>query len=105
MDICPSKFIQTLLIFPYNNKLINYTFILITKASPSFRTPTSSLSYPEKPKIKDISFKSAMQRKEDQFQVEQPAVETSAAESNALRKKHLMIHAKIAATGGAPVQK
>ena len=46
-----------------------------------------------------------MQRKEDQFQVEQPAVETSAAESNALRKKHLMIHAKIAATGGAPVQK
>ena len=37
--------------------------------------------------------------------MEPPAVETSAAESNALRKKHLMIHAKIAAPGDMPGQK
>jgi hypothetical protein len=45
-----------------------------------------------------------MQRKEEQFQVEQPAIETSAAETNALRKKHLMIHAKIASPGDLPRQ-
>ena len=38
-----------------------------------------------------------MQRKEDQFQVEQPAVETRAAATNSLRKKHMIINAKIAA--------
>ena len=61
------------------------------------------MSYSEQPKIKDIPFKSAMQRNQDQFHVEQPAMETSAAETNpALRKKHLMIHAKIAAPGDLP---
>ena len=43
-----------------------------------------------------------MQRKEEQSQGDQPALETKAAETNSLRKKHLMISAKIAAQGDVP---